>query len=281
MYDVTAAEQVKLVAPSPDNNLYVRIPHPLRSALPDPVLGHAKSRLQKFLKETFWCNQDYYKATLAAIALAKRSENIDRCFIGESSGGTGQSLFSSHLAAVYGHNHAFIDPNLFHNEEEMRKQLEQFAHCWMITAQEAPETHRHFQQDLYKKFMSADDLAGRKPYGFVTKMMRVTGFKRFETNKIMTFRNVMEANFNSIYRRCLVWNPKPNFLESTLRRGVPGPERRWHLSKGSLFTGIFGKWPCHCSCAGTAAWLRVALPATSLFSNDRRLRPERPHGTKG
>ena len=103
MYDVTAAEQVKLVAPSPDNNLYVRIPYPLRSAMPDPVSGHAKSRLQKFLKETFWCNQDYYKATLAAIALAKRGENIDRCFIGESLGGTGQSLFSSHLAAVYEH----------------------------------------------------------------------------------------------------------------------------------------------------------------------------------
>ena len=167
------------------------------------------------MKQTFWCNQQYYKATLAAIGLAKRGENIDRCFIGESAGGTGQSLFSSHLAAVYSQNHAFIDPNLFHNEEEMRKQLEQFAHCWIITAQEAPETHRHFQQDLYKKFMSADDLAGRKPYGFVAKMMRVTGFKRFETNKIMTFRNVMETNFNSIYRRCLVWKPQPIFVDST------------------------------------------------------------------
>ncbi|CAE7561822.1 unnamed protein product [Symbiodinium sp. CCMP2592] len=214
LYDVTPEEHVQLVKPSPKNNIYVRIPHALQASLPDPVLKNARSRLQKLLKETFWSNQEYYKATLAAIALAKRGENIDRCFIGESSGGTGQSLFSSHLAAVYGHNHAFIDPNLFHNEEEMRKQLEQFTHCWIITAQEAPETHRHFQQDLYKKFMSADDLAGRKPYGFVTKMLRVTGFKRFETNKIMTFRNVMETNFNSIYRRCLVWNPKPIFVET-------------------------------------------------------------------
>ena len=73
----------------------------------------------------------------------------DRCFIGESSGGTGQSLYSSHLAAVYGHNHPFIDPNLFHNEEEMRKQLESFAHSFIITAQEAPETNGTFQQDLF------------------------------------------------------------------------------------------------------------------------------------
>ncbi|CAE7506749.1 unnamed protein product [Symbiodinium sp. CCMP2592] len=215
VYDVSPTEHVKLVLPSPENNLYVRISHPLQPHLPDPVLRDAKLRLEKFVKQTFWCNQQYYKATLAAIGLAKHGENIDRCFIGESAGGTGQSLFSSHLAAVYSHNHAFIDPNLFHNEEEMRKQLEQFAHCWIITAQEAPETHRHFQQDLYKKFMSADDLAGRKPYGFVTKMMRVCGFKRFETNKIMTFRNVMETNFNSIYRRCLVWKPQPIFVENT------------------------------------------------------------------
>ncbi|CAE7209382.1 unnamed protein product, partial [Symbiodinium microadriaticum] len=215
VYDVSSTEHVKLLRPSPENNLYVRIPHPLQPHLPDPVLHDAKLRLEKFVKQTFWCNQQYYKATLAAIGLAKRGENIDRCFIGESAGGTGQSLFSSHLAAVYSQNHAFIDPNLFHNEEEMRKQLEQFAHCWIITAQEAPETHRHFQQDLYKKFMSADDLAGRKPYGFVAKMMRVTGFKRFETNKIMTFRNVMETNFNSIYRRCLVWKPQPIFVDST------------------------------------------------------------------
>ena len=117
-------EHVRLVKPSPANNLYLRIPHPLDMRLNDPVLAAARSRLQKFLSQTFWLNDRLYKANMAAIALAKRGENVDRCFIGESPGGTGQSLFSSHLAAVYGHNHAFIDTNLFHNEEEMRKQLE-------------------------------------------------------------------------------------------------------------------------------------------------------------
>ena len=109
---------------------------------------------------------------------------------------------------------------------------------------EAPETHRHFQQDLYKKFMSADDLAGRKPYGFVTKMMRVTGFKRIETNKIMTFRNVMEANFNSIYRRCLVWNPKPIFLESTsFGEGYPDPSADGIFQKDPSLRGFFESGP--------------------------------------
>ena len=38
----------------------------------------------------------------AAIALAKRGENLDRCFIGVSPGGVGQSLYSLHLQAQFG-----------------------------------------------------------------------------------------------------------------------------------------------------------------------------------
>ena len=173
----------------------------------------AEQRFQKFVRQTFWCNEQFYTCCLAAIALAKRGENVDRCFIGESSGGTGQSLYSNHLAAVYGHNHSFIDPNLWHNEDELRKQLESFAHCFIVTAQETPETHRSFKEDLYKKMVSADDLAGRKPYGYITRMLRVTGWKRIETNRLMTFKNIEEGNFNSIMRRSLVWRPKPLFVD--------------------------------------------------------------------
>ena len=122
-YDEEPERHVRLVTPSPDQNIYVRIPRSLRFSAEDPVLSAANVRLQKFLRETFWCNIDFYKCCMAAIALAKRGLNIDRCFIGESPGGAGQSLYSSHIAAVYARNHAFVDPNLFHNEEEMRKQL--------------------------------------------------------------------------------------------------------------------------------------------------------------
>ena len=211
-YDASETENLRIVNPHPRNNIYVRIPHPL--CLKDPCLEAATVRLQKFFRETFWCNEDFFTACCAAIALAKRGLNIDRCFIGESPGGTGQSLYSSHLNAVYSQNHAFVDSNLFHNEDEMRKQLEQFAHCCMITAQEAPETNRTFQQDLFKKMVSADDLAARRPYGYITRMLRVMGWKRIETNQIMSFRNVKERNFNSILRRCLVWIPKALFVDA-------------------------------------------------------------------
>ena len=89
---------------------------------------------------------------------------MDRCFIGESPGGVGQSLYSSHLNAVYGHNHGFIDPSIWYDDQELRKQIEQFAGCFILTAQEAPETTKRMREDLYKKTMSADGMAGRRPY---------------------------------------------------------------------------------------------------------------------
>ena len=214
LYDSTEAHITRLVAPSPDLNLYVRIAHPLQAyTLDDPEFKGARVRLEKFFRQTFWCNENFLQASMAALALAERGENIDRCFIGESPGGTGQSMYSSHLAAVYGRNHAFIDSNLFHNEDEMRKQLESFARCFILTAQETPETNRAFQQDLFKKLVSADDLAARRPYGFVTRMLRCFGWKRYESNQIMQFKNVKERNFLSIYRRCAVWEPKPLFWD--------------------------------------------------------------------
>ena len=107
----------------------------------------------------------------AAQAHAKRGENIDRRFIGESPGGVGQSLYSSHLNAVCGQNHAFIDPNIWYDEQELLKQIEQFAGCFILTAQEATETSRRMREDHYKKTMSADGMAGRRPYGYVTRMI--------------------------------------------------------------------------------------------------------------
>lgn len=209
LYDRDPDEHCTFALPSPGNNVYMRVPHPLR----DPVLDSARSRLEMFYAQTFWCNSEFFDCCQAAIGLAKRGENIDRCFIGESGGGAGQGLYSSHLAAVYKHNHAFIDPNLWHNEDELRKQLEQFSSACIITAQEKPESHRPFREDLYKKMVSADDLAARKPYGYVTRMLRVVGWKRIETNDLMSFKNISEANLNSILRRSLVWIPQAVFVD--------------------------------------------------------------------
>ena len=57
--------------------------------------------------------------------------------------GVGQSLYSSHLDAVYKPNHKFIDPQIWYDETEMRKQVEQAAGCFILTAQEKPENRQN------------------------------------------------------------------------------------------------------------------------------------------
>ena len=175
VYDALPGRPVTHKGRGYHNNLYVHIPHPLL----DPVLADAKGRLKEFYARTFWCNFDVFQCCEAAQALAKRGINIDRCFIGVSPGGVGQSLYSTLLAAVYGHNHAFFDPNVWYADDELRKQVEQFAGCIILTGQEAPETSRRMREDLFKKTMSADGIAGRKPYGTTTKMMVLEGWKEW------------------------------------------------------------------------------------------------------
>ena len=67
------------------------------------------------------------------------------------------------------------------------------------------------REDLFKKFASADGIAGRKPYGFRTRMIHCKGWKRLEANRMFTFEDVDQRNFNSIMRRSLVWRCKARF----------------------------------------------------------------------
>lgn len=78
------------------DDVYVRIPHSLKVTVPADVTN----RLEKFYRQTFWSNVEAFQCCQAAQALAKRGLNIVRIFIGLSSGGVGQSLYSSHLQAV-------------------------------------------------------------------------------------------------------------------------------------------------------------------------------------
>ncbi|CAE7796366.1 unnamed protein product [Symbiodinium sp. CCMP2592] len=217
MYDLKSDQPVTMVGDSPNNNLYLHIAHPLmQRGLPDPVLKQAEERLLKFYAQTFWLNNEVFACNQAAIALAKRGENIVRCFIGESPGGVGQSLYSAHLDAVYSPNHKFIDPNIWYDESEMRKQVEQSAGCFILTAQEAPETNKKMREDLFKKTMSADGIAGRRPYGMQTRMIELVGWKRYELNRLLKFQGVCEQNLPSVLRRGLVWKPMARFIEESV-----------------------------------------------------------------
>ena len=203
------------------NDCYVYIPH----SILDPVLQVHQQRLEKFYSQTFWCNHEVFECCQAALAIAKRGFNVDRCFIGQSPGGVGQSLYSQHIAEMYKHNHAFFDPNVWHNEEELRKQVEAFARCFVLTGQEAPESAKKLHTDLYKKTMSGDGITGRKPYGYTTRMFSIVGWKRLEVNRMMSFQGVTLGNFNSIMRRALVWKPRARFLHPQFLEAYPDHER--------------------------------------------------------
>ena len=53
-----------------------------------------------------------------------------------------------------------------------------FSGCIVVTGQEAPGSGQRLRDDLFKKTLSGDGIAGRKPYGLVTRMMCVIGWKR-------------------------------------------------------------------------------------------------------
>ncbi|CAE7406374.1 ABCB1, partial [Symbiodinium pilosum] len=167
LYDVRPGQHVTAAKGVPEDNIYVHIPHPLRShELGDPALAAAQNALIKFYSETFWLNNDEDLA------------HTDVLF------GVGQSLYSAHLDAVYGPNHRFIDPNIWYNEEETRKQVSQCAGCFILTAQEKPETGRKMREDLFKKACSADGVAGRPPYGMTTRMIELVCWLRYEARFI-------------------------------------------------------------------------------------------------
>jgi hypothetical protein len=203
----SSARILRHIQKSPANDCYLYIPHNLL----DPVLEANCARLWQFYSRTFWANRDVFLCCQAALALAKRGINVDRCFIGESPGGVGQSLYSLHLSTMLGSNHGFFDPNVWYNEDELRKQVESFARCIVITGQEAPESAKKLHLDLFKKTMSGDGVAGRKPYGYTTRMFELIGWKRLEVNRMLRFAGVTSANFNSVFRRGLFWQAKARF----------------------------------------------------------------------
>ena len=214
LYNFTpvATELVTLIDSNPDTGLYVRVPHPLL----DPVLSVNLQKLRTYYMRSFWTNVAVFKCLCAAQALAKRGLNVDRLFIGLSPGGVGQSLYTAHLAAIYGKgNHLYYDPNIWCLEEELRKQAENLSCGIILTGQEIPTGARGIKEDLFKRFVTGEPVAARRPYGHETLMLRIVGWKRLEANRHLSFSGVTEHNFNSILRRSFVFRINSRFVEES------------------------------------------------------------------
>ena len=149
-------------------------------SLGDPCLLAATEDVNKFLTSTFWANFTGLEASRAALALAKRGENVPPCFIFYGAGGCGLSLFTDLLATSLGEDmHKFFDPFVFHDDEELRKTVELLAGGCVFSGQERPQgSKKGVLLHLWKKFLSGEGLRGRLPYGVLTRMIRLFGWVR-------------------------------------------------------------------------------------------------------
>ena len=67
-------------------------------------------------------------------------------------------------------NHDTFDPNVFYTDDELRKQVPRMAGHFVFTGQERPNGSKQaIREDLLKKFCTGEGVAGRLPYGILTK----------------------------------------------------------------------------------------------------------------
>ena len=158
---------------SPSANVYVGIHHKLLQGV-DPVLEAALQRVSRIYEETFWSMPRAFDFMRACQAMAKRGLNVDYLTLLIGPGGVGLSLLSDFLHHMYGdENHRFFDPNVFYMDEELRKQLQNMFGGIIFTGQERPTgSKKPVREDLIKKFCTGESLAGRVPYGALTRFLR-------------------------------------------------------------------------------------------------------------
>ena len=150
-----------------------------------------------------------------------------------SPGGVGQSLNSCLIANLFSGSHEFMDMNVFHTEDELRKQADTFTgkvNIWGVT-HSPPRTRKislswffwvESGRPCVPQVMSGDPAAARLPKAILMKMVTFSGWKRFEMNETLKFHGVTEMTFPSITRRSLVSAQRLASLRQKTERHVGG-----------------------------------------------------------
>ena len=236
-------------ARSASANIYVGIERSLLDAV-DPVMETAIARLEKIYSETFWAIPAAFQLGQACLALAKRGLNVNQITLYLGPGGVGLSKYTAHLEAMLGtDNHDIFDPNIFYSDDELRKQVPRMAGHFVFTGQERPTGAKQtIREDLLKKFCTGEGVAGRLPYGILTKMHRIIGWKRLECNKLIDFQDITEDNFESILRRFAVVAIQARFFEKAQLAGVElDPDTRGVFCRDPEMDNFYTSGP---ACAG-------------------------------
>ena len=237
LYDVKGEVVHFISGSSADLRIYIGIDRDLltspdedeiRSVLSgvDPTLKSCIEEVQTIYERTFWNLAHALEVHRCMETLAKRGRNVDYLTFIKGPGGVGLSLISAHLNAMYGPLHQYFDPSVFYDDDELRKQAETMVGAVFFTGQERPEGTKHeCRLDLLKKFGTGEGIMGRLPYGILSKLITVIGWKRFELNRMFSFEPVVEGTFGSIMRRSLVIEIESRFLDNDyLKVHVPNHE---------------------------------------------------------
>ena len=118
----------------------------------DPVLLAALQEVEDYVRTTFWCNINGWRACHAALALAKRGLNVLPAFIMLGAGGVGLSLLTDLIAGSLGESlHKFFDPFVFYDDEELRKTIDLLVGGIVFSGQERPQgTNKKMRLHLWK-----------------------------------------------------------------------------------------------------------------------------------
>ena len=103
-----------------------------------------------------------------------------------------------------------------------RKTIEKLMGHFVYTGQEKPVGNKQgVRQDLVKKFATGEGMSGRMPYGILTKLYKVIGWKRLKLNKMISFDDIEERNFESILRRFSVIRLQSRLVEPGTLPDIP------------------------------------------------------------
>ena len=75
-----------------------------------------------------------------------------------------------------------MDTGVYFDDHEMRKHADLLVGALVVTGQESPESTKLVREDIFKRHVSADPVSCRLPYAVLTKMVCLTGWKRYERN---------------------------------------------------------------------------------------------------
>ena len=102
------------------------------------------------------------------------------------------------------HVHRWVDRGAFFSDDELRKQAGLLVGTMIVPGQESQEAESRMRNDMFTRHSCACLTAFRLSLSVLTKMVGLTGWKRFAMHEFLRSRGTTERSFMSMLCRSLV-----------------------------------------------------------------------------